>query len=142
MWPFSCERASKNTRTTVHGRYRDETGHSTNQTNSKHTWASLVPFFLRVGPLKATFEHHTGRRGGNRCFEEGGLTFTQRLFGALGRISNPKPMVMHHSGFFVPGICSVCIRRAAQMSEQRDAQSKRSQSKWKQIDGAYCTVRP
>jgi hypothetical protein len=30
-----------------------------------------VPFFLRVGPLKATFEHHTGRRGADRCFEEG-----------------------------------------------------------------------
>ena len=27
-----------------------------------------MPFFLRV---KATFEHHTGRRGADRCFEEG-----------------------------------------------------------------------
>ena len=30
-----------------------------------------MPFFLRVGTLKATFEHHTGRRGADRCFEEG-----------------------------------------------------------------------
>ena len=72
MWPFSCERASKkNARTIVHGQYRHKTGHSTNQTNRKDTWTNLVPFFRRVGPLKATFEHHTGQRGADRCFEEG-----------------------------------------------------------------------
>ena len=49
MWPFSCERASKNTRTIVHGQYRHETGHSTNQTNRKHTWANLLPFFYELG---------------------------------------------------------------------------------------------
>ena len=27
--------------------------------------------FLRAGLLKAAFEHHTGRRGADRCFEEG-----------------------------------------------------------------------
>jgi len=47
--------------------------------NGKHTWTSLVPFFLRAGPLKATFEHHTGRRGADRCFEEGRVDITTRL---------------------------------------------------------------
>jgi len=79
MWPFSCEMASKNTRTIVHGQYRHETGHSTNQTNRKHTWTNLVPFFLRAGPLKATFEHHTGRRGADRCFEEGRVNLHSAL---------------------------------------------------------------
>jgi len=44
--------------------------YSTNQTHREHTW-TLVRFFLRAGPLKATFEHHTDRRGADRCFEEG-----------------------------------------------------------------------
>jgi len=35
------------------------------------TRTSLVPFFLLAGPLKATFEHHTGRCGADHCFEEG-----------------------------------------------------------------------
>ena len=39
-------------------------------------------------------------------------------------------------------ICNVYILRAAQMTEQRGAQSKRSQSKWTQIDGPNCTVQP
>ena len=139
---FVWKGVEKNTRTIVHGQYRHETGHSTNQTNRMYTWANLVPFFSRAGPFKATFEHHSGRRGPIAALKMGGLTLTQRLFGTLGRISNPKPMVIHHNRSFVPGICSVCIRRAAQMSEQRDAQSQRSQSKWAQIDGRNCTVRP
>jgi len=69
--PFRVKGSRKNTRTIVHGQYRHKTGHSTNQTNRKHTWTNLVPFFLQFGPFKATFEHHTGRRGADRCFEEG-----------------------------------------------------------------------
>ena len=61
------------------------------------------------------------------ALKKGGLTFTQRLFGTLGRLSNPKPMVIYHIRLFVTGIWSVCIRRAAQMSEQRNAQSQRLQ---------------
>jgi len=76
------------------------------------------------------------------ALKKGGLKFTPRLFGTLVRISNPKPMVIHHSQLIVPEIWSVFIRRAAQMSEQRYAQSQRSQSKWTQIDGPNCTVRP
>ena len=52
-----------------------------------------------------------------------GLTCTHRMFGALGRVSDQKPMVTHRSQAFIPGICSVYIRRAAQMSEHRGAQS-------------------
>jgi len=74
--------------------------------------------------------------------KKGGLTLTQRLFGTLGRISNPKPMVTHHIQAFAPGISSGCVRRAAQMSEHRGAQSQRSQSKWAQIDEQNGTVRP
>ena len=41
------------------------------------------------------------------------------------------------------GICSAFICRTAQMSEQRDAQSQRSQSKWTEIiDGPNCILRP
>jgi len=69
--PFRVKGRRKNTRTIVHGQYRHETGNSTNKTNRKDTWTNLVPFFRRVGPLKATFEHHTGQRGADRCFEEG-----------------------------------------------------------------------
>ena len=47
----------------------------------------------------------------------------------LGRISNPKLMVIHHSRLIVPGIWNVCIRRAAQMSEQSNALSQRSRLK-------------
>jgi len=54
--PFRVKGRRKNTRTIVHGQYRHETGNSTNKTNRKDTWTNLVPFFLRVGPLKATFE--------------------------------------------------------------------------------------
>ena len=93
----------------------------------------------RLRPILSTIQADAGPIG---ALKKGGLTLTRRLFGTLRRISNPKPMVMHHSRSFVPGICSVCIRRAAQMSEQRGAQSQRSQSKWTQIDGRNCTVRP
>ena len=93
----------------------------------------------RLRPILSTIQADAGPIG---ALKKGGLTLTPRLFGTLGRISNPKPMVIHHSRSFVPGICSVCIRRAAQMSEQRGAQSQRSQSKWTQIDGRNCTVRP
>ena len=50
-----------------------------------------------------------------------GLTCTHRTFGALGRVSDQKPMVTHRSQAFIPGICNVYIRRAAQMSEHRGA---------------------
>jgi len=52
-----------------------------------------------------------------------GLTFTHRMFGTLGRVSDRKPMVTHRRQAFIPGICNVYIRGAAQMSEHRDAQS-------------------
>jgi len=98
---FSCERAlKKNTRTVVHGQYRHETGHSTNQTNRRDTWTSLVPFFLRAGPLKATFEHHTGRRGADRCFEEGRVgvhsalvRHTRMQFQPEANGNTPQPIV-------------------------------------------------
>jgi len=139
---FVQKAVEKNTRTVVHGQYRHEAGHSTNQTNRTDTWTDLVPFFLRAGPLKATLSTIQADAGPIAALKKGGLTFTQRLFGTLGRLSNPKPMVIYHTRLFVPGIWSVCIRRAAQMREQRNAQSQRLQSKWTQIDGPNCTVWP
>ena len=84
--------------------------------------------FLRAGPFKATFEHRADHRGANRCFEEGRVDAHSRMFGTLGRVSNPKQIAKHHSRSFVPGICSVCIRRVAQMSEHRGVQSQASMS--------------
>ena len=52
-----------------------------------------------------------------------GLTCTHRMFGPLGRVSDEKPMVTHRTQAFIPEICNVYFRRAAQMSEHRGAQS-------------------
>jgi len=68
---FGYKRVEKNTRPTVYGHYRQETGHSTNQTNKMDIGPDLVPFFQRAEPFNATFEHHIGLRGANSCFEEG-----------------------------------------------------------------------
>ena len=125
---FVWKGVEKNTRPIVYGHHRHETGRSTNQTNGINTGSNLVPFFLRAGPFKATFEHRADHRGANRCFEEGRVDVHSRMFGTLGRVSNPKQIAKHHSRSSVPGICSVCIRRVAQMSEHRGVQSRASMS--------------
>jgi len=49
-----------------------------------------VPFFLRVGPFKATFEHHIGRRGADRCFEEGRVGVNSALVRHTGTHLQPE----------------------------------------------------
>ena len=54
------------------------------------TRPNLVPFFLRVGPFKATFEHHIGRRGADRCFKEGGVDVHSALVRHTGAHLQPE----------------------------------------------------
>jgi len=140
---ISCKRALKKTRERSYTASIDtrRATRPTKQTEKIHG-PTLSRFFYELGrsrPLLSTIQAGAGPIA---ALKKGGLTFTQHLFGTLGCISNPKPMVIHHSRLFVPGTWSVCIRRAAQMSEQRNAQSQRLQSKWTQIDGPNRTVRP
>ena len=55
-----------------------------------YTWANLVPFFPRVRPFKANFEHHTGRRGADRCFEEGRVDVNSALVRHIGAHLQPE----------------------------------------------------
>ena len=57
------------------------------------------------------------------ALNKAGLTFTHRMIGALGRVSDQKLMVTHRRQAPISGICSVYILRAAQMSEHRGARS-------------------
>jgi len=84
---------------------------------------NLVPFFKRAEPFKTTFEHIQANVGPIAALNKAGLTFTHRMFGALGRVSDQNPMAAHCRQAFTPGICSVYIPRAAQMSKHRGAQS-------------------
>ena len=110
--PFRVKGRKKNTRTIVHGQYRPETGNSTNKTNKIGTGPNLVPAFLRVEPFKATFEHHTGRRGANRCFEEGRVDVRSALVRHTGTHLQPKangstPQLSIHTGD-LQGLYSSC----------------------------------
>ena len=49
-----------------------------------------MPFFLRVGPLKATFELHTGRSGADRCLEEGWVDVHSALVRRTGTRLQPE----------------------------------------------------
>jgi len=102
---------------------------------------NLVPFFQRAEPFKTTFEHIQANMGSIAALNKDGSTCTLRMFGALGRVSDQKPMVARRRHAFITGICNVYIPRAAQMSEHRGAQSQRSQSKWSQIDERNCPIR-
>ena len=62
-----------------------------------------MPFFLRVEPFKTTFEHHTGQRGANRCFEEGRVDVRSALVRHTGTHLQPKangstPQLSIHTG--------------------------------------------
>jgi len=46
--------------------------------------------FSRVGPFKANFEHHTGRRGADRCFEEGRVDVNSALVRHTGAHLQPE----------------------------------------------------
>ena len=82
-----------------------------------------MPFFNELSRLRPLLSTIQANMGPIAASNEDGLTFTYRMFGALGRVSYQKPMVTHRSQAFIPGICDVYIRRAAQMSEHRGAQS-------------------
>ena len=110
--------------------------------NGKHTWTSLVPFFLRAGPLKATFEHHTGRRGADRCFEGGRVgvhsalvRHTRMHFQPETNGNTPQPIVRTRD---LERLYSPCgaderakKRTVTTIAVEVDA-----------IDGPNCTVRP
>ena len=82
-----------------------------------------MPFFQRAEPLKTTFEHIQANVGPIAALNKDGFTCTHRMFGPLGHVSDQKPMVTHRTEAFIPGIRNFYIRRAAQMSEHRGAQS-------------------
>jgi len=54
---------------------------------------NLVPFYQRAEPFKTTFKHIQANVGPIGALNKVGLTFTYRMFGALGRVSDQKPMV-------------------------------------------------
>jgi len=68
---------------------------------------NLVPFFQRAEPFKTTFEHIQANVRPITALNKVGLTFTHRIFGALGHVSDQKPMVTHRRQAFIPGTCSV-----------------------------------
>jgi len=94
---FGCKRVEKNTRQIIYGHYRHETGRSTNQTNELYTGPGLVPFFnelSRLGSLLSTKQADVGQIA---SLKNDGLSFTQRVFGTLGRVALQEPMVATHS---------------------------------------------
>ena len=113
----------KTTRPNVFGPYRLETGHSINQTKAIDRRSTLCHFFNELSHLRPLLSTIQANVGPIAALNKDGLTFTYRMFGALGRVSDQKTNVTLHSKAFVPGICDVYIRRAAQISEHRGAQS-------------------
>jgi len=83
----------------------------------------LVPFFNNLSRLRPLLSTIQANMGPIAALNKDGLMFTHRMFRALGRVSDEKPMVTHRRQAFIPGICNDYTRCAAQMSEHRGAQS-------------------
>jgi len=79
--------------------------------------------FERAEPFKTTFEHIQANVGPIAALNKAGLMSMHRMLGALGRVSDQKPIITHRRQAFIPGIYNAYIPRAAQMSEHRGAQS-------------------
>ena len=84
------------------------------------TSCHLCDELSRLRPLLRTIQANVGPIA---ALNKDGLTCTHRMFGPVGRASDQKPMATHRTQAATPGICSVYIHRAAQMSEHRGAQS-------------------